>query len=85
MKLETKFFHSFFYPFLTGVTLNILIITAFLYIFTNNYYDKKTAENIVYLEKKTANIHINSVNTLITTTLLKVQASLNEQILFYQK
>ena len=85
MKLETKFFRSFFYPFLIGVTLNILIITAFLYGFTNNYYDKKTGENIVYLEKKTANIHINSVNALITTTLLKVQASLNEQILFYQK
>ena len=85
MKLETKFFRSFFYPFLVAVTLNMLIVTLFLYVFTNNYYDKKTAENIVYLEKKTSKVYINSVNSLITTTLLKVQASLNEQILYYLK
>ena len=85
MKLEDKFFHSFFYPFLVGVVLNMIIVTIFLYIFTNNYLDKTTAQNIVDLEKKNARTIINSVNALITTSLLKVQASLNEQILFYQK
>ena len=85
MKLEEKFFNSFFYPFLIGVLLNMIIVTIFLYIFTNNYLDKRTAQNIIDLEKKSAKININSVNTLITTALLKVQASLNEEIVFYQK
>ena len=85
MKLEEKFFNSFFYPFLIGVLLNMIIVTIFIYIFTNNYLDKRTAQNIIDLEKKSAKININSINTLITTALLKVQASLNEQILFYQK
>ena len=85
MKLEDKFFNSFFYPFLIGVLLSMITITIFLAIFTNNYFDKKTGQKIVDLEKKFAKVNINSVNALLTTTLLKVQASLNEQILFYQK
>ena len=85
MKLEDKFFNSFFYPFLIAIILNMIIVTIFLYIFTNHYLNKRTAENIVDLEKKSAKISINSVNALLTTTLLKVQASLNEQIIFYQK
>ena len=63
----------------------MIVVTAFLYIFTNNYYDKRTAQNIVDLEKKYSKININSINTLVSTTLLKAQASLNEQIIFYQK
>ena len=85
MKLEHKFFNSFFYPFLIGVVLNMIVVTIFLFIFTNNYYDKRTAKNIVDLEKKFSKININSINTLVATTLLKVQASLNEQIIIYQK
>ena len=85
MKLEDKFFNSFFYPFLIAVVLNMIIVTIFLYIFTNYYLNKRTAENIVDLENKSAKININTVNALLTTTLLKVQASLNEQIIFYQK
>ena len=85
MKLEDKFFHSFFYPFLIGVLLSMIIVTIFLTIFTNKYFDKRTGRNIVDLEKKYAEININSVISLLTTTLLKIQASLNEQILFYQK
>ena len=85
MKLEDKFFQSFFYPFLVGVLLSMLIVTIFLGVFTNNYFDKRTGINIVNLEKKYASMNINSINSLLTTTLLKIQASLNEQILFYQK
>ena len=85
MKLENKFFNSFFYPFLIGVFLSMVVVSVFLSVFTNNYLDKKTGENIVDLEKKFAKVNINSVNALLTTTLLKVQASINEQILFYQK
>ena len=85
MKLEEKFINSFFYMFLLGVIINLIIATIFLYFFTNNYIDKKTGENIVILEKKYARINLNSVNALLSTTLLKVQESLNEQIIYYQK
>ena len=63
----------------------MIVVTIFLVIFTNNYYDKRTAKNIFELEKKYSKININSINTLVSTTLLKIQASLNEQIIFYQK
>ena len=85
MKLENKFFNSFFYPFLVGVILSMLVVTFFLAKFTNKYFDKRTGKNIVTLEKKYASTNINSVNLLLTTTLLKIQASLNEHILFYLK
>ena len=85
MKLENKFFNSFFYPFLVGVILSMLVVTLFLTKFTNKYFDKRTGKNIVTLEKKYASTNINSVNLLLTTTLLKIQASLNEHILFYLK
>ena len=85
MKLEDQFFQSFFYPFLVGVLLSMIIVTIFLGIFTNDFFDKRTGKNIVDLEKKYASMNINSINSILTTTLLKIQASLNEQILFYQK
>ena len=83
MKLENKFFNSFFYPFLVGVLLSMIIVIVFLSIYTNDFLDLKTGQYIVDLEKKYAKTNINSVNALLTTTLLKIQASLNEQILFY--
>jgi len=85
MKLENKFFNSFFYPFLVGVILSMLVVTIFLSKFTNNYFSKLTGKKIVDLEKKYASMNINSISTLLTTTLLKIQASLNEHILFYLK
>ena len=85
MKLEKKFFNSFFYTFLIGILLDMIIDTILIYKFTNNYYDRRTAQKIIDLEKKYAKININSVNTLLTTTLVKVQANLNELVLFYQK
>ena len=85
MKLEEKFINSFFYMFLLGVIINLIIAIEFLYFFTNNYIDKRTGQNIVDLEKKYARINLNSVNALLSTTLLKVQESLNEQIIYYQK
>ena len=85
MKLEDKFFNSFFYPFLISVFFCTLVVTIFLSIFTNNNLDKKTRENLINLEKKYSNINIKNVNVLLTTSFQKIQASLNEQILFYQK
>ena len=85
MKLEDKFFRSFFYPFLVGIFLSMIIVTILLSKFTNKFFDMRTGKNIVDIEKKYSKININSMNALLTTTLLKIQASLNEQILFYQK
>ena len=50
----------------------------------NNYIDKKTGENIVELEKNFSKINLNSMNVIITTSLAKIQASLNELITSYQ-
>ena len=85
MKLEEKFFKSFFYPFLICSILSTLIVTTFLGLFTNTNYDKRTNSNIINLETKYSKINIKSVNTILTTILLKIQASLNEQILYYQR
>ena len=85
MELGKIFFKAFFYPFLVGVCLSTLVVTLFLGLFINHNLDKRTSNNIINLEKKFSKININNVNILLTTSLLKFQAGLNEQILFYQK
>ena len=85
MKLENKFFNLFFYPFLIGIFLSTLIVIIFLGIFTNSYYDYRTLGNIIDLEKKYSKMNIKSVNVILTTILQKNQASMNEQILLYQR
>ena len=85
MKLEFKFFNSFFYPFIISATLCSLIVTIFLGLFTNTNYDERTRNNIIELEKKNVKININSANKILTTTFQKVQSGLNEHILFYQR
>ena len=85
MKLEDKFFTAFFYPFLIAIFLSALIITLFISLFTNNNFDKITSQYILDLENKYSKRNINTVNVLVTSSLLKIQSSLNEQILFYQK
>ena len=85
MKLEKKFFNSFFYPFLIGVILSSLIVTIFLFFFTNSFYDKRMTRKIIDLESQYAKINIKLTNINILTILLKIQASMNEQILYYQK
>ena len=85
MKLEDIFFKKFFYPFLIGIFLSTLVITIFLAAFTNNNYCIRTRNNVINLEKKYSKLNINSVNTLITMSFQKIQASLNEQIILYQK
>ena len=81
MKLEDKFFYSFFYPFLISMFLSSAIVTIFLGIYTNSYNDRRTTSNILDLEYKISKININSLNEILTSRLLKVQAGLNEQIL----
>ena len=52
--------------------------------YSNNYLDKRSAKDIYEMEKKYASININSLNILLTNTLLKVQVGLLEQLTFYQ-
>ena len=85
MKLEDKFCNSFFYSFLISIILSTLIVSIILGLFTNNNYSKKTMNNIIDLESKNSKMIIKSVNVLLTTSFQKIQASLNEQILYYQK
>ena len=65
--------------------MSMITVTYFLSKYTQNYIDKRTGKNVVDLEKEYAKININSVNKILTTSLLKIQMSLNEQILYYQK
>jgi len=85
MELKDIFFKSFFYTFLSGIILSTLVITIFLGLFTNNYYDKRTSKNIIDIEKKNSEIKIKSIITIITTYISNLQISLNEQIIFYKK
>ena len=84
MKLEDQFFHFFFYPFLIGVAFSAIIVILCSYIFTDSYLDKKTGDNIIKLGKEYSIININSINSMVTSILLKNQLSLNELFLAYQ-
>ena len=84
MKLENKFQSAFFYPFLIGIILSIIIVAFIIYRYSNNYLDKKSAEDIYTLEKTYATININSINVLLSNALLKVQVGLHEQLTFYE-
>ena len=85
MKLDTIFFNSFFYPFLIAVILSSLIVTTFVFLFTNSFYDKRMTQKLIELESQYAKSKIKLANIKVSSILLKVQASANEQILFYQK
>ena len=85
MKLEDKFFKSFFYPFILCTILCTLVVTLFLIFFTNNNYDRRALDRIINIEKKYSKININSVSILLTTTIQKIQAGLNENIILYQR
>ena len=85
MKLEEKFFKSFFFTFLSGVILSTIIVTIFLGLFTNDNYDKRTNQNIINIRKKYSESIIKSINLLLQTKFLKIQSGMNELILYYQK
>ena len=84
MKLENQFFHFFFYPFLIGIIFSSLIIIICSLIFTRDYVDKITGYNIIMLGKEYSKINIDSINTIVSTTFLKIQLGLNELVLLYQ-
>ena len=84
MKLENKFFNAFFYPFLIGIMISIIIVAVILSYYSNDYLDKKSAQDIYTMEKKYATININSVNILLSNAILKIQVGLHEQLSFYE-
>ena len=84
MQLQEQFFHSFFYPFIAGVILSAAMVLLSSIIFTNNYIDKGTGDNLIDLEKKYSRANLYSVNIILTTHLLKIQANLNELINYYR-
>ena len=85
LELKNQFFYYLFPPFIIGILLSTIIIIGSLVFFTNGDYDKKTASHIRELGKQNSILKINSINTLISTNLLKSQLSFNELIISYQK
>ena len=85
MKFENQLFHFFFYPFLIGILLSALIIISCSVIFTTDYIDKITGDNIIELGKDYSKINIDSINTIIISKILKIQLGLNELALNYEK
>ena len=83
MKLENQFFHYFFFPFLIGIVFCLIIVIISSIIFTNDYIDKITGNNVAKLGKEYSNININAVQDEISSALLKMQAGFNELILLY--
>ena len=85
MKLEQKLYHVFFFQFLLGIILSSFTVVIFLRFFTNLNYDKRTSQNVIKIRKRNSKIIINSVNILLTSELIKLQTSLNELAIYYQK
>ena len=85
MKLESKLFNSFFYPFLTAVFLSLFILNMLLGFFTKKNYDKRTSHNIIDMEKNFAQINLKSASIILTSLVYKFQIGLNEEIQFYKK
>ena len=85
MKMESIFFKYFFFSFLTGIFISILIIILILGFFTNNFGDKTSIKDIINFEKKYAESELKSDNLRVTTLFSKYQANVNESIIFYKK
>ena len=84
MNLEKQFFQYFFYPFLLGMTFSVIVVITCSVIFTNNFIDTITGKNMLELDRDNSKININSINAIISTSLLKVELVLNEMVLYYQ-
>ena len=51
MKLEEKFFNTFFYPFCFGILASIIIVITLLSYYSNDYLDETTAEGVYKLKQ----------------------------------
>ena len=84
MRLEDKFFKSFFYLFLIGISISLIIVFTILFYFSGNILDERTSSEVYYLERRNAKANINSMNILLSNIILKLQVVLQEQITLYQ-
>ena len=84
MKLEKKFLKVFFFPFLIGISLSIVIVSFILSYYSSNFLNKESAKMIYKLEKQYSTINLNSINVIISNVILKIQVALQEQISFYK-
>ena len=84
MRLEDKFFNSFFYLFLIGIFLSLIIVTSILLYFSDDYIDERTASDVITIEKRNAKANLNSMNILLSNLILKLQIAIQEQATLYQ-
>ena len=52
MRLEDKFFKSFFYLFLIAITISMILVATILFYYSENYIDERTAKDVIHMEKK---------------------------------
>ena len=84
MRLEDKFFTSFFYLFLFGIISSLIIVTSIIILYSDDFLDKNTASEVISIEKRYAQTNINSMNILLSNLVVKIQISLQEQVQLYQ-
>ena len=84
MKLEEKFFSTFFYPFLFGIISSIIIVIVILSHYSKGYLDKPTAKDVHEVETKYARNNIYSANLLLSDLLIKVKLVIEEQLSYFE-
>ena len=80
MRLEDKFFTSFFYIFFIGMYVSLIKVTVILVYFSNDFIDERTSSEVLHIEKRYATSNINSMIVLLSNLILKIQLALQEQI-----
>ena len=84
MRLEDKFFNTFFYLFLVAILASIIIVIGTLIHFSGDFIDEGTASEVISIEKKYAKANINSMNILLSNLLLKLQVDIQQLVTLYQ-
>ena len=84
MKLEDKFFSTFFYPFFFGIVSSIIIVIIIISYYSKGYLDKTTANDVHEVETKYAKNNIYIANVLLSDLILKVKLVMEEQIFYLQ-
>ena len=84
MRLEDKFFNSFFYLFLVAIFFSIIIVMTTLIYFSQDFLDEETATEVIDIEKRFAKAKINSMNILLYNLILKLQVNIQQIITLYQ-
>ena len=59
MRLEDKFFNSFFYLFLIAIFFSIIIVMMILIYFSQDFIDESRANEVIEIEKRYAKANIN--------------------------